>query len=162
MKKPAIRPRGYTTVTASLAVTNVSEALEFLKTALNAEVQITDNEENPAFASAKIGNAMVFVTNGWAAHGHVPHAQGQTSSVSLHLYVEDVVASTEQAVAAGATLVSEPQDMFWGERTAAITDPFGHCWTLAERVEVLTAKEIAARLAPVQEEEQLVDEPAEA
>ncbi|NVO57429.1 VOC family protein [Rhodobacteraceae bacterium B1Z28] len=147
MKKPAIRPRGYTTVTASLAVLDVAEMLKFLENAFDAEVKVQDTAEAPGFASVKLGNAMVFITNGWAAHGHVPPAPAAASAVSLHLYVEDVTASVEQAVSAGATVISNPQDTFWGERTAALADPFGHRWTVAERVEVMSKEEIAARSA---------------
>lgn len=145
MKKPATRPRGFTTVTASLAVSNVPEMLNFLHTAFDAIVQFKD-DDNPVFASAKMGNAMVFVTKGWGAHGHMPNTS-TTSAVSLHLYVEDIDSAVNQAVSAGAVLISEPQDMYWGERTAALSDPFGHRWTVAERVEMLDRDEIAARLA---------------
>ena len=140
MKKPAIRPRGYTSVTASLAVAEVPAMLEFLTDAFQAKVQVQDQSEMPTFATVKLGNAMMFVTQGWAAHGHVPQTPASPSAVSLHLYVEDVAASVEQAVSAGAVLISEPQDTGWCERTAAVSDPFGHRWTLAERTEVLAGK----------------------
>ncbi len=161
MKKPAIRPRGYTTITASLAVFNVPEMLSFLQNAFDADVQVQDNDDAATFAAVKLGNAMVFVTNGWAAHGHVAQTPAASSAVSLHVYVEDVAASVDQAIAAGATLISEPQDTFWGERTAALADPFGHRWTVAERVEVLNKAEIAARIAeattPTETSEQVDD-----
>lgn len=145
MKKPSIRPRGYTTVTASLAVADVSLMLIFLRAAFDAEPQAQNNEDTPVFASVKLGNAMVFVTNGWAANGHLPQTPASPSAIALHLYVEDIAATVAKAVSAGATLISEPQDTFWGERTAVIADPFGHCWTIAERIEVLSKDEIAAR-----------------
>ena len=31
---------------------------------------------------------------------------------------------------AGATITLGPQDMFWGDRFAELTDPFGHRWLL--------------------------------
>jgi uncharacterized glyoxalase superfamily protein PhnB len=51
--------------------------------------------------------------------------------VTLHLYVDDVDASFERAVAAGATATMPPADMFWGDRYGQVTDPFGHRWSLA-------------------------------
>ncbi|WP_120501092.1 VOC family protein [Roseovarius sp. EL26] len=145
MKKPAIRPRGYTTITASVAVDDVAATIEFLNAAFGAEVQVQDDADAPSFASLKIGNAMLFVTRGWAAHGHMPQSYTASSAVSLHLYVDDVVAMSEQAIAAGATLLSAPTETYWGELTAALADPFGQIWTVAERVEALTGKDIAAR-----------------
>jgi PhnB protein len=33
-----------------------------------------------------------------------------------------------RAKAAGATVILEPQDAFWGSRYAKVRDPFGHVW----------------------------------
>jgi hypothetical protein len=38
-----------------------------------------------------------------------------------------------------------PTDMFWGDRYAKLTDPFGHKWSMATHVEELTSKEIERR-----------------
>ncbi|MBT3246529.1 MAG: hypothetical protein HN979_07025 [Actinobacteria bacterium] len=35
----------------------------------------------------------------------------------------DVDAAVERAVAAGATLIHGPEDMFWGDRYARLSDP---------------------------------------
>lgn len=147
-KKPATLPRGYRTLTASLAVSDVAGLLAFLTAAFEAEVQIRDNEEDPAFAAVKLGNSRLFVTRGWAPHGHLPVAAQESSPVSQHMYVEDVDAVIGKAIEAGAQLLAEPSDMYWGERCGAIVDPFGHRWTIATRIENLTAEEIAERREP--------------
>ena len=49
-------------------------------------------------------------------------------SVLLHVYVPDVNALTEQAVAAGAELIAAPADMPYGARQSMLRDPFGHVW----------------------------------
>jgi PhnB protein len=51
----------------------------------------------------------------------------------------------QDAADAGATIISEPEDQFWGDRQALVTDPFGHVWLVATRVEDLTPEEIGAR-----------------
>lgn len=51
-------------------------------------------------------------------------------SHQLMLKVEDVAAVVEVAVAAGARLVDPIHDWEYGERQAAIDDPFGHQWVL--------------------------------
>lgn len=53
-------------------------------------------------------------------------------SHQLMLKVEDCAATVERAVAAGATLSDPMTDHMYGERQAAITDPFGHQWVLNE------------------------------
>jgi PhnB protein len=63
------------------------------------------------------------------------------SSVVLHLYVPDVDAAFATALAEGAEALLEPQDTFWGDRYAMIRDPFGHRWSLGQRVEDLSVDE---------------------
>jgi PhnB protein len=67
------------------------------------------------------------------------------TSVSVFMYVEDVDAVVKQAVDAGATVTMEVADQFWGDRFGAVTDPYGHLWTIATRVEDLTPEEVAER-----------------
>jgi PhnB protein len=40
----------------------------------------------------------------------------------------EVDAMIAKAKAMGATVTHEPADMFWGDRFAMFTDPFGHSW----------------------------------
>jgi PhnB protein len=51
----------------------------------------------------------------------------------------------KQAVDAGATVLMEVADQFWGDRFGTIQDPFGHTWGIATHVENLTPEEIAER-----------------
>ncbi len=43
----------------------------------------------------------------------------------------DVVELTERARAAGATVLKEPGDIFWGGHIAYVADPDGHVWEFA-------------------------------
>ena len=61
----------------------------------------------------------------------------------LYLYVEDADAVFRQAVAAGAQALMPVQEMFWGDRTGSLEDPFGHRWSVATRIQDLSPKEIA-------------------
>ena len=49
-----------------------------------------------------------------------------------------------QAVAAGATTVMPPQDMFWGDRYGRLLDPFGHSWSIATHVRDPSPEELEA------------------
>ena len=44
---------------------------------------------------------------------------------------EEVDALMQQAVAAGASLVKPPQEVFWGGYSGYFADPDGHLWELA-------------------------------
>lgn len=43
---------------------------------------------------------------------------------------KDVDALAARMKGAGATLEFRPEDMFWGDRFAELSDPFGHRWLL--------------------------------
>jgi PhnB protein len=70
--------------------------------------------------------------------------QSPTTS-SLFLYVPDVDALYKRAVRAGATPISEPADMFWGDRMAQVKDHFGTSWGIATHKEDVSPKEMQKR-----------------
>jgi PhnB protein len=55
--------------------------------------------------------------------------------VVIYVYVEDVDATVDRALAGGAALVVPVSTQFWGDRIGWIRDPAGHIWTIATRVE---------------------------
>jgi PhnB protein len=65
----------------------------------------------------------------------------------LRVYVGDVTATVDQAVAAGARVVTKPTLLAFGERVARVRDPEGHLWWLHEQVEDVTPEELAQRIA---------------
>ena len=54
---------------------------------------------------------------------------------------------TKQAVAAGAKLIMEPSDQFYGERASKVLDPFGHEWLLGSHIEDVTPEEMQRRFS---------------
>jgi PhnB protein len=71
-----------------------------------------------------------------------PVALGGTP-VTIHLTVTDVDSKFQQAVDAGATVVSALEDQFWGDRYGVLRDPFGHHWSLGQPVREVSPEEIA-------------------
>lgn len=67
------------------------------------------------------------------------------SPVNFMLYVSDVDAAYQQALAAGMSSVSEPENMFWGDRNAKASDGHGYEWTFAQQVEEVSPDEIKRR-----------------
>jgi PhnB protein len=62
-----------------------------------------------------------------------PQTLGGTP-VMIHLYVGDVDALFERALAAGATELRPLKDQVYGDRNGQLGDPFGHVWMLASRL----------------------------
>ncbi len=56
--------------------------------------------------------------------------RGMALAHNLHS-IEEVDALMKQAVAAGATMIKAPQNVFWGGYSGYFADPDGHLWELA-------------------------------
>jgi len=67
--------------------------------------------------------------------------------VSILLYVEDVDAVFNKAIAAGAKVVKPVQDQFYGDRSGFIEDPFGHRWGISTHKEDVSEEEMKKRMA---------------
>jgi PhnB protein len=68
-------------------------------------------------------------------------------SISLHVYVENVDGIVQKAVDAGAKLLRPVQNQFYGDRTGALIDPFGHMWSVATHIEDVAPEEMKKRMA---------------
>lgn len=64
----------------------------------------------------------------------------------LRLYVADDAEVLRRAVERGATVVTEPTELFWGDRVSRFRDPFGHLWWIHQRVAEPTEEELMQRL----------------
>ena len=73
-----------------------------------------------------------------------PESIGGTS-LSLHLHVDDADAIIRRAVAAGAVIVREATNHFYGERSGTVRDPFGHEWHVGHEIEKVTPAEMQRR-----------------
>ena len=76
---------------------------------------------------------------GLAAPGDGPH------TTSIHLHVDDCDAFVARAEEAGATVTMRPTDQFYGERSAALVDPFGHRWLIGHSLETVEPEEMQRR-----------------
>jgi len=63
----------------------------------------------------------------------------------LRVYVDDVAATLERAVAAGSRVVTNPTELFWGDRVSRIRDAQGHLWWVFQRGEALAPDVLSRR-----------------
>jgi PhnB protein len=80
-------------------------------------------------AELTINGAIFHLHEQWETKLVSPQKAG-ASTVSVNIFVGDVDAIVEQAVAAGAKITSPVQDFDYGYRQSDIVDPFGHCWQI--------------------------------
>lgn len=67
------------------------------------------------------------------------------SATTIVFYVADADAAVAQAESAGATVTMPVADQFWGDRSGALTDPFGHKWMISTHIEDVSAVEMQRR-----------------
>jgi PhnB protein len=145
-------PEGFHTVTPSLVVKDAKRALEFYGKAFGAETKVSMPAPDGRImhAEVRIGNSMIFVTDEipeMAPKLKSPGSTGGDLTGSNFLYVPDVDAAFKRAVDAGATVIMPVTDMFWGDRFAKVTDPFGHQWGIATHKEDVAPEEMERRSA---------------
>jgi uncharacterized glyoxalase superfamily protein PhnB len=71
-----------------------------------------------------------------------PRSIGGKVTTTLYIYVDDVDGHFAQARSAGAKILSEPETMFWGDRTYVAEDPEGHRWTFAQHVKEVAPEDM--------------------
>ncbi|HEU4451372.1 MAG TPA: VOC family protein [Gaiellaceae bacterium] len=140
-------PEGYHTVTPYLAVDDAAEAIAYYTKAFGAKERgrMDAPDGKIAHAELEIGDSIVMLSDPFPqASTRTPKELGGTSA-SIFMYVEDVDAVVKQAVEAGATILMEVSDQFWGDRFGTVADPFGHSWSIATHVEDVPPEEMAER-----------------
>lgn len=139
-------PEGFHSITPYLGVEKAAEAIEFYKKAFDAtQVMRLDMPDGKVgHAELRIGDSPIMLGSPCDESAFGSPRDGHTS-VGLHVYVADVDKQYKQAIAAGGTVISEPKDQFYGDRSGTLKDPFGHVWFLATHKEDLTEAQIRQR-----------------
>ena len=143
-------PDDYRAATPYLCVTNAAQAIDFYVQAFGARehMRMRQPDGRIGHAEIRIGAAPIMLADEFPEmEFRSPLTLGGTP-VNILIYVEDVDARVEQAVAAGATLTRPVADQFYGDRVGVLKDPFGHSWTFATHIEDLTPEQMLER-APV-------------
>lgn len=142
---PTDRPR----LGPYITVDDGAAALEFYRRAFGAVElsRMADENGRIGHAELRIGDGVLMLSDEFPEYGaRAPKTIGG-SPVMLHLYVEDADAVVASAEAAGATVDEPVADQFYGDRGGKLTDPFGHRWWIATRVEEVSEEEVKRRAA---------------
>jgi PhnB protein len=129
-KKPAVSPvpPGFRMVTPYLVAEDGPALLEFTKQAFGGEGTFrTTGPAGGLHGEVRIGDSMLMVGGG------IPGREFKSTpkTHALHIYVEDADAVCKKALAAGGTLIDEPRDQEYGERSGSVKDPAGNIWYIA-------------------------------
>jgi len=142
-------PDGYYSLTPYLIIKGAAEAIEFYKKAFGAveTVRMPGPGGRIMHAEVKIGNTMLMLSDENQERGYLSPATRGGATSSVMLYTDDVDATFQKALAAGAKQESAPTDMFWGDRMGNLIDPFGHTWAIATHKEDVSPEEMQKRMA---------------
>ena len=127
-------------------------ALDWLATAFGFEVTMAidgpdDAPEQCHYEMAIEGRGRIMVGGEWSEQMRSPAAVGGVNTQTTHVDLTgDIDAHCERARAAGAVVLAEPSDQFYGDRTYRAADPEGHVWSFAAHVRDVTRAEAEAAI----------------
>jgi len=141
-------PEGFHTATPYLIIKGAVRAIDWYKEVFGATEleRIADPDGKIRHAEIRIGDSPFMITdeNPEYPDWQSPVTRGG-SPVHIYLYVEDADPVFNRAVAAGAKELMPLEDKFYGDRCGGITDPFGHIWYVATRIENMSPEELQRR-----------------
>ncbi len=152
MKKPAKKkvdpvPKNYPVLTPYLCIKGAMQAIEFYKKAFGAKERLRMPMPGGMIGHAElmIGPALFMLADEFPGCGAVSPSTLNGSTTTMMVYVKDIDKTFAQAIAAGATSVMAPMDMFYGDRSGTVKDPYGHLWMIASHIEDVPPKEMMKR-----------------
>ncbi len=134
-------------LTSALCYRDPKAALTFLEAAFGFELVmlIEDNDGNLAHSEMSFGDSLIMIGNEWTARHKSPASIEGFNTQTVHIHLEgDIDAHCERARAAGAEILMEPEDQFYGDRTYRCRDPEGHFWTVGAPVRSVSVDEAEA------------------
>lgn len=133
------KPDGYHSITPYLVVDGAARLIDFL-------VQAFDAEERERFAAPgnRVGHAELRIGDSVVMLGDA-RPEHPAMQALLYLYVDDVDATYQIALSAGAKPVQPPQDHFYGDRSGGVKDPCGNVWYIATHIEDVSPAELKRR-----------------
>ena len=138
--------------TSSVHYRDPVAALEFLEHAFGFEVTMAidgppEAPEMCHYEMALEGRGRVMIGAEWEQAARSPLSLGGANTQRMHVHLAgDLEAHCERARAAGATIVMEPEDQIYGDRSYRALDPEGHSWTFSTHVRDVSRAEAEAAI----------------
>lgn len=139
-KRAKLGANEYAPLSPYLKVKGAKQAIEFYKKAFNAKVRMVmpaEDKKRLMHADLIINGGEIMLSDEFAEFGEpatVPPPSVKTSTVSIHLQVDNADKWWARATEAGAKVVMPLADQFWGDRFGMVRDPFGHVWSIASAI----------------------------
>ncbi|CAG9247569.1 VOC family protein [Paraburkholderia unamae] len=120
-------------------------ALDWLEKAFGFKRQfvVTTPDGKLCHSEMRFGDGYLMICGEWPGMPATPPGslEGKNTQ-SVHVQLKSGLdAHCERARSAGAKIVREPDDQFYGDRVYAACDPEGHMWSFGETVREVTREE---------------------
>ena len=135
-------PDEYHSVQPYLVVDGAEQLIEFLKRTFEVAdpMRMPRPDGKVGHAEVRIGDSVVMLADSGGPQ------DSQATQAMLVVYVEDCDKIYRRALEAGAQSIQEPEDQFYGDRSAAVRDAFGNQWFFHTHVEDVSPEEMGRRM----------------
>jgi PhnB protein len=142
-------PDNYPRVSPYLVVDGAASAIEFYEKVLGAKERGRMDAPGGTIGHAELelGDSLIMLADPFPESGARGPKEIGGTPVTISVYVEDVDAVFEKALAEGATETRAVEDQFYGDRSGQFEDPFGHHWSVASHIEDVPPEEMEQRMA---------------
>ena len=136
-------------LTSAICYREPKAALTWLEKAFGFDLVflVEDAEGNLAHSEMRFGDSVVMIGNEWSTDHKSPASIDGKNTQTVHIQLKDgeLDAHCERARAAGAEIIAEPSNQFYGDRTYRCKDFEGHIWTVARSIEDVSIAEMERR-----------------
>ncbi|KWF74312.1 glyoxalase [Burkholderia multivorans] len=133
------RPADVPWLMSYLTVRNARASIDFFQAAFGFALRDVLDEDGAIMHVEMVYRGQLIVMfapeGAFGSTARTPKSANAIAPQSFYLYVDDVDATWQRALDAGAKSLTAPQDQFWGDRFAQIEDLDGYRWALARRLE---------------------------
>jgi uncharacterized glyoxalase superfamily protein PhnB len=124
-------------ITPHLFYNDVAAAMDWLVKAFGFAVRLRMKDKEGGVVHGELEVAESLVMLGLASENEAwesPQTFDGRVSQRLYIFIDDVDGHYARAVQAGAKIIREPKDEFWGDRVYECIDPEGHRWKFAQHL----------------------------
>lgn len=142
-------PEGNQRIIPYLSYADAPAAVEFLSTAFGFETGMTMEMGEGVLGHAELhlGDNVLMLSSAFEEMGQASPQNLSGHHGQVMVYVDDVDAHHSRAAAAGATILEEPTDQFYGDRSYRAVDPEGHHWVFTQHIRDVSPEEMQAAAA---------------
>jgi PhnB protein len=140
-------PDGEHAISPYLAVKSADAAIQYYKRVFGANEigRLLGHGGVIAHAELQIGDSKLMLSEENVEWGSLSPTTLGGTAVTISLYVDDVDATYQLALDAGATTIMPVRDEFYGLRVGVFFDPFGHKWHIHTPIEQVSFEEMQKR-----------------